>query len=110
MPDNFQKILKTCQEHDAKLVAVSKTKSNAEIMSVYNQGQRVFGENRVPELVEKQSTMPDDIEWHMIGHLQRNKVSQITPFVKLIHSVESVRLINQIEKDAVKANRLSSSD
>lgn len=88
------------------LVAVSKTKSPEAIMEVYNTGQRVFGENRVQELVSKQPQLPADIEWHMIGHLQRNKVKYIAPFIDMIESVDSLRLLETINSEAFKAGRV----
>jgi len=87
-----------------KLVAVSKTKSNQQIMEAYNHGQRIFGENKVQELTLKQNTLPNDIKWHMIGHLQRNKVKYIASFVKLIHSVDNLKLLKEINKQALKNN------
>jgi hypothetical protein len=88
-----------------RLVAVSKYRSNEEVMGLYKAGQRVFGENRAQDLAKKYEELPDDIEWHMIGHLQRNKVKYIAPFVSLIHSCDSIRLLKAIEKEAGKANR-----
>ena len=82
------------------LVCVSKTRSTQEIMEAYQSGQRVFGENKVQEMVEKHESLPRDISWHMIGHLQRNKAKYIAPFVDLIHSVDSWRLLREIEKQA----------
>jgi len=82
------------------LVAVSKTKSNELIMEAYNSGQRVFGENKVQEMVFKWEELPKDIEWHMIGHVQRNKVKYMAPFVSLIHGVDSLKLLNEINKQA----------
>ena len=87
------------------LVAVSKTKPNKAIIEAYEAGQRVFGENKVQELVEKADALPKDIEWHLIGHLQRNKVKYIAPFVSLIHAVDSLRLLQEINKQAAKNNR-----
>ena len=87
------------------LVAVSKTKPVELIKNAYDCGQRDFGENKVQELVNKFELLPKDIKWHMIGHLQRNKVKYITPFVYLIHSVDSVRLLNEINKQAKKNNK-----
>jgi pyridoxal phosphate enzyme (YggS family) len=87
------------------LVAVSKTKSESEIMEAYNCGQRVFGENKVQELVSKQNNLPNDINWHMIGHLQRNKVKYIAPFIDLIHAVDNIKLLKEINKQAKKNNR-----
>jgi len=89
-----------------KLIAVSKTKPVEEILEAYQAGQRRFGENKVQELVPKYEALPKDIEWHMIGHLQSNKVKYIAPFVKLIHSVDSVRLLEEINKQAAKVNRI----
>lgn len=82
------------------LVCVSKTRSTQEIMEAYQSGQRVFGENKVQEMIEKHESLPRDISWHMIGHLQRNKAKYIAPFVDLIHSVDSWRLLREIEKQA----------
>ena len=91
-------------EDSVKLVAVSKTKSNQQIMEAYNNGQRVFGENKVQELSAKHEVLPKDIEWHMIGHLQRNKVKYIAGFVKLIHSVDNIKLLKEINRQALKYN------
>lgn len=88
------------------LVAVSKTKPVEDIMEAYNAGQRIFGENKVQEMVEKHEALPKDIEWHLIGHLQRNKVKYIAPFVNLIHSVDSLRLLQEIDKQGEKNNRV----
>ncbi len=87
------------------LVAVSKTKPQSAILEMYKKGQRIFGENRVPELVQKYENLPKDIQWHMIGKLQRNKVKHIVPFVKLIHSIDNIKLIFEIEKNAAKLNK-----
>jgi pyridoxal phosphate enzyme (YggS family) len=87
------------------LVAVSKTKSNAEILEAYQTGHRIFGENKVQEMVQKWEDLPKDIEWHMIGHLQRNKVKYMAEFVSLIHGVDSPRLLKEINKQAKKCNR-----
>jgi len=89
-----------------KLVAVSKTKPVNIIDEAYNAGQRCFGENKVQELVEKQPLLPGEIEWHFIGHLQRNKVKFIAPFVSLIHAVDSLKLLNVINKHASNNNRI----
>ena len=91
---------------DIKVIAVSKTKSNNEILEAYNCGQLSFGENKVQELIKKSSVLPKDIEWHFIGHLQRNKVKYIAPFVNLIHSVDSYRLLLEINKQGIKNNRV----
>ncbi|MFY7740730.1 MAG: YggS family pyridoxal phosphate-dependent enzyme [Flavobacterium sp.] len=88
------------------LVAVSKTKPVADLMEAYNAGQRVFGENYVQELVEKHEALPKDIQWHFIGHLQSRKVKLIAPFVNLIHGVDSLKLLHEINKEAIKNNRV----
>ena len=90
---------------ETTLVAVSKTKPIEKLQEAYNIGQRDFGENKVQELTEKQQVLPNDINWHFIGHLQRNKVKFIAPFVHLIHSVDSIRLLNEINKCAKKNNK-----
>lgn len=90
----------------ATLIAVSKTKSNEQILEAYNAGQRDFGENRVQELLPKYEALPKDIRWHLIGHLQTNKVKQIASFVHLIHSVDSEKLLAEINKEAGKCNRV----
>lgn len=89
-----------------KLVAVSKTKSVEEIMEAYNTGQRVFGENIVQELSEKQESLPKDIEWHQLGHLQTNKVKYIAPFISMIHSVDSLKVLKEINKQAQRQERV----
>lgn len=89
-----------------RLIAVSKTKPNEMLMEAYEAGQRLFGENKVQELEEKYQALPKDIEWHMIGHLQTNKVKYIAPFVALIHSVDSIKLLEEINKQGKKINRL----
>ena len=88
------------------LVAVSKTKTNDHIMQAYNAGQRIFGENKIQEMVLKYESLPKDIKWHMIGHVQRNKIKYIAPFVELIHGVDSSKLLNEINKHALKNNRI----
>ncbi|MDO5403744.1 MAG: YggS family pyridoxal phosphate-dependent enzyme [Eubacteriales bacterium] len=89
---------------DVSLIAVSKTKPNEILMEAYNSGIRLFGENYVQELMDKMETLPSDIEWHMIGHLQRNKVKYIVGRVSMIHSVDSVRLAEEISKESIKKN------
>lgn len=89
-----------------KLVAVSKFKPVADIQEAYNAGQRAFGENRVQELADKQPQLPADVEWHMIGHLQSNKIKYMAPFVHLIHGVDSFKLLQEIDKQAMKAGRV----
>lgn len=91
---------------DVTLVAVSKTKSDQQILEAYHEGQKIFGENKVQELVQKYESLPKDIQWHMIGHLQRNKVKYIVPFVSLIHGVDSYKLLKEINKEGVKNNRV----
>ena len=91
---------------DISLVAVSKTKTIEDIMSAYNSGQRLFGENRVQELTDKYSNLPKDIKWNMIGNLQSNKVKYIASFVDLIHSLDSLKLAKEINKQAEKNNRV----
>ena len=88
------------------LVAVSKTKPVENLLEAYEAGQRDFGENKVQELVDKASELPRNIRWHMIGHLQRNKVKYIAPFVSLIHSVDSIRLLNEIDRQGKKNDRV----
>jgi len=89
-----------------QLVAVSKTKPIEVIQEAYNAGQRIFGENQVQELMEKHAALPKDIQWHLIGHLQSNKVKYIAPFISLIHSVDSLKLLVEINKQALKNNRI----
>lgn len=103
--ENLNKI-KISLAEDVELIAVSKTRSNEEILELYNAGHKVFGENRVQELIEKQEVLPKDIQWHLIGHLQRNKVKYIVEFVHLIHSVESERLLKEINKQAKRFERV----
>tara|TARA_B100001248_G_scaffold207341_1_gene161382 strand:+ start:168 stop:818 length:651 start_codon:yes stop_codon:yes gene_type:complete len=90
----------------ADLIAVSKTRSIQEIKEAYNYGQLKFGENRVQEIVNKQSKLPNDIEWHMIGHLQKNKVKYIARFINLIHSLDRISLAKEIDKQAKKEERI----
>lgn len=103
--ENIKRI-KTEIPANVKLVVVTKTHSAEKIMEVYNAGYKTFGENRVQELVEKQKQLPKDIEWHLIGHLQTNKVKLIAPFVCLIQSVDSLKLLKEINKCAEKENRV----
>lgn len=97
--------IKTQLPEGVKLVAVSKFKPVSDIQEAYNAGQRAFGENRVQELADKQLQLPADIEWHMIGHLQSNKIKYMAAFVHLIHGVDSFKLLQEIDKQAVKAGR-----
>lgn len=103
--ENIQKIENELPKH-VTLVAVSKTKTIEDIIEAYESGQRIFGENKVQEMVEKQETLPKDIQWHMIGHLQRNKVKYIAPFVNLIHGVDSLKLLQEIDKQGKRNNRI----
>ncbi len=100
------KTIKSNLPTGVKLVAVSKTKPIGDLQQAYEAGQRVFGENRVQEMCQKYETLPKDIQWHMIGHLQRNKVKYIAPFVHLIHTVDSLKLLQEIEKQAKKNKRI----
>src|SRR5258708_1522131 len=106
--DIFQlkKILSELNEHHATLVAVSKTKPVEAIKEVYNFGHKIFGENYVQELVEKHAQLPKDIQWHFIGHLQTNKVKLIASFISLIQSVDSLKLLKDIDKEGKKNNRV----
>ena len=91
---------------DVQLVAVSKTKPVEDLKKAYDAGQRIFGENKVQELREKQPQLPNDIEWHMIGHMQSNKVKYIAPYISLIHGVESLKLLQEINRQALKNDRV----
>lgn len=104
--DNIYAITRELESREVKLIAVSKTKPVEDITEAYAAGQRDFGENQVQELVEKQSLLPNDINWHLIGHLQTNKVKSIAPFISLIHSVDSLKLLQEINKQALKNNRV----
>lgn len=104
--DNLKTLKKEIESVNVKLVAVSKTKPHADILEAYNAGQRIFGENQVQEMVEKYEALPKDIEWHLVGHLQSNKVKYIAPFVSLIHGVDSLKLLVEINKQAIKNNRI----
>lgn len=101
----YKEVLSQLSPYQAKLVAVSKTKPVADIEAFYAAGQRIFGENYVQELVEKQAVLPADIEWHFIGHLQSNKVKYLAPFVHTIHAVDSLKLLQEISKQAAKHQR-----
>ncbi|WP_298533572.1 YggS family pyridoxal phosphate-dependent enzyme [uncultured Algibacter sp.] len=103
--ENLNKIKLALPKH-VTLVAVSKTKPIADLMQAYNAGQRIFGENKIQEMAEKHEAMPKDIEWHMIGHVQRNKVKHMAAFVNLIHGVDNVKLLKEINKQALKHNRI----
>lgn len=101
---NYQAILSQLPEN-VKLVTVSKTNPAEKIKEVYDLGQRAFGENKVQELLEKQPVLPNDIEWHLIGHLQTNKVKYIAGFVAMIESIDSEKLLKEVDKEALKNNR-----
>lgn len=105
--NNLAKIISDIPEN-VTLVAVSKTKPNADIQEAYDAGQRVFGENKIQEMVGKYDALPKDIEWHMIGHLQRNKVKYMAHFVSLIHGVDSLKTLKEIDKQAKKHDRVIS--
>ena len=105
--DNYYKVKQSLPEC-VTLVVVSKARSIKAIEELYHCGNRIFGENKVQELVDKHAYLPSDIQWHMIGHLQRNKVKYIAPFIDLIHSVDSFRLLTEINKQAQKNNRIIS--
>jgi pyridoxal phosphate enzyme (YggS family) len=102
---NLLKIKSTLPEN-VTLVAVSKTKPIPDLMEAYDAGQRIFGENKIQEMAEKWEAMPKDIEWHMIGHVQTNKVKFMAQFVSLIHGVDSLKLLEEINKQAKKSNRI----
>jgi pyridoxal phosphate enzyme (YggS family) len=103
--NRYVDIVKEVEAENTLLVAVSKTKPNQDIMDLYDLGQRDFGENYVQELISKQEALPKDIRWHFIGHLQSNKVKYIAPFVHLIHGVDSLKLLEAINKEGKKINR-----
>ncbi|WP_345955839.1 YggS family pyridoxal phosphate-dependent enzyme [Mucilaginibacter sp. PAMB04168] len=104
--DNIKRLKSELDILHVTLVAVSKTKPASEIQEAYDAGQRLFGENQVQELVEKYEQLPKDIEWHLVGHLQTNKVKYIAPFISLIHSVDSLKLLQEIDKQAAKNKRI----
>lgn len=103
--DNLRKLKSEIGE-DVKLIAVSKYSSNEEVMEAYKAGQRDFGENKVQDLENKKDSFPADVQWHFIGHLQRNKVKFIAPYIHYIHAVDSFRLLKEIDKHAKSANRI----
>jgi pyridoxal phosphate enzyme (YggS family) len=109
MPVNtqqYQIIQNELLQNNVQLIAVSKTKPNEDVLALYDLGQRAFGENFVQELVDKEASLPKDIQWHFIGHLQSNKVKYIAPFVHLIHGVDTEKLLQEINKQAIKNNRV----
>lgn len=103
--NNLLEIKSSLPEH-VTLVAVSKTKPVPDLMEAYEAGQRIFGENKIQEMADKYEQMPKDIEWHMIGHVQTNKVKYMAPFVSLVHGVDSMKLLTEINKQAAKNNRV----
>jgi pyridoxal phosphate enzyme (YggS family) len=102
---NLNHIKSQLPEH-VTLVAVSKTKPASDLQEAYDAGQRIFGENKIQEMVEKHQQLPKDIQWHMIGHVQRNKVKYMASFVDLIHGVDNLKLLKEINKQALKHNRI----
>lgn len=104
--EKYKEIQAYCAEKNVQLVAVSKIKPVEDILKLFELGHRDFGENYVQELVDKQSKLPEEIHWHYIGHLQSNKVKYIAPFVHLIHGVDSLKLLKEINKQAAKNNRI----
>jgi pyridoxal phosphate enzyme (YggS family) len=104
--ESYSKIFKDLLKQSVTLVAVSKTKPADVLLELYNSGQRIFGENKVQEMADKYETLPKDISWHLIGHLQSNKVKYIAGFVSLIHSVDSLKLLKEIDRQAQKNNRV----
>ena len=104
--DNIKSLKNETKKINVELVAVSKTKPLEEIQEAYDAGQRLFGENMVQELVDKYEKLPKDIDWHLIGHLQTNKVKYIAPFISMIESVDSLKLLQEIDKQAQKSNRI----
>lgn len=103
---NIKDILGELEGSSAKLIVVSKTQPIEKIQEAYNAGQRIFGENKPQEMMSKQPELPKDIEWHMIGHLQTNKVKYIAPYISLIHSVDSIKLLKEIDKQGKRADRI----
>lgn len=103
---HFQEVTDKISTHNATLVAVSKTKPKSQITELYEVGQLDFGENRVQELIDKHESLPKDIRWHFIGHLQTNKVKYIASFVHLVHSIDSFKILKEINKQAAKADRV----
>ena len=102
----YQSVTQELAENNVQLIAVSKTKPNEDLQALYDLGQRAFGENYVQELVDKEASLPKDIQWHFIGHLQSNKVKYIAPFVYMIHGVDSEKLLQEINKQGIKNNRI----
>jgi len=108
MPVNhnvYKQLIADFEKNNSQLVAVTKYRSIEDVNSLYNYGQRKMGENKVQEILRKALLLPENIEWHMIGHLQKNKVSKLLPFVNMIHSVDSLELLLEIEKQAAKIHK-----
>ncbi|MBK9729747.1 MAG: YggS family pyridoxal phosphate-dependent enzyme [Chitinophagaceae bacterium] len=105
MNETFAAIRDYLRQHHVTLVAISKTKPAEEIRSVYEEGQRIFGENKVQELTDKYEALPKDIQWHLVGHLQTNKIKFVAPFVSLIHSIDSLKLLEEVNKLAKRNGR-----
>lgn len=103
---NYAELAARLSQKNVTLVAVSKTQPLERLLELYQAGQRIFAENRVQEMLEKRIALPDDIQWHLIGHLQTNKVKAVAPFVRMIHSVDSLRLLEEIDRQAQKAGRV----
>lgn len=103
--EKYKQLIAEVEPFHAKLIAVSKTKPVEDILQLYNAGQRIFGENKVQEIVSKFEALPKDIEWHLIGHLQTNKVKHIASFISMIHSVDSLKLLQEINRQAEKHKR-----
>lgn len=106
MDSNYLEIKKWCNERKVNLVAISKTHPVESITLLYKEGQRMFGENKVQEIMMKECQLPPDVQWHLVGHLQSNKVKFIAPFISLIHSVDSLKLLQEINKQALKNSRI----
>lgn len=103
--EKYHTINNFCKEQDVQLVSVSKTKPVSDLQELYDEGCRVYGENKVQDLCDKEAVLPKDIQWHFIGHLQSNKVKYIAPFVAMIHAVDSEKLFRMIQKEGAKNNR-----
>ncbi|MEP7127866.1 MAG: YggS family pyridoxal phosphate-dependent enzyme [Chitinophagales bacterium] len=106
MNETLSAITNYLRQHHATLVAISKTKPAEEIHKVYEEGQRIFGENKVQELTDKYEALPKDIQWHLVGHLQTNKIKYVAPFVALIHSIDSLKLLEEVNKLAKRNGRI----
>lgn len=104
--ERYHEIVKELEPYGARLVAVSKTKPASDIRTLYDLGQRIFGENKVQEMTDKYEELPKDTDWHLIGHLQSNKVKYIAPFVGMIHAVDSLKLLEEINRQAQKHSRI----